>query len=610
MKLEKSAKKKGVLIFAANIVFALTAAALYFLQSDFIYLAVIFYIIISAAIVFLGYINKNKNISSEKLTGSVSPDFIIEHFKNFDDSEDKREEITIGGKTFKAALYPADSADNLNIFVFEDITELELLKTEMSMRDPAAAYFIIDNLDEAAQKNHRLVSGAVSDLLNKFTHDHGGVIKEYDKDKYLCFFETRAIKNFIRNKFNVLDSVREIEIEKLSIPVTISGGVSNITGTLAEKEAAASHALELALHRGGDQVVVKGAGTDEFYGGKTKTVQKKSKVKSRVAANELAEIMNRSSNVLIMGHKFADNDCFGACVGLARFAMSRNCEANIVVNMHDLNIKSAFNKLRGIEEYRDIFIDEAMGLDRIKADTLVVVLDVNNPEYFESEAIFKNAYKTAVIDHHRKTGEFTSEPDIVYIEPSASSTSELIAEILEQSLSPGELLKEEAELLFAGIILDTKSFSKNTGTRTFAAAVYLRGEGANPEEALNLFKTDADEFIKEARFESNIRIYKNMIAISIYEEEAEISDKTAGAKAADRMLGIDGVEASFVIFKIGDEVHISARSLGKINVQLILEALGGGGHFNAAGAQVKHRNLRDVLIVLKNTIDEYVGETT
>jgi c-di-AMP phosphodiesterase-like protein len=327
-------------------------------------------------------------------------------------------------------------------------------------------------------------------------------------------------------------------------------------------------------------------------------------------ANELAGHIKHSSNVLIMGHKFPDNDSIGACVGMARFTASYECETNIIVNIHDVNIKSALNKLRGLEEYKDIFIDEAMALDKIKSDTFIIALDVNNPAHFESEAVFKNAYKTAIIDHHRKTAEYIKEPDLVYIKPSASSASELVAEILEQSLAPGELLKEEGELLLAGIILDTKSFSRNTGPRTFSAAMYLNGEGANPVEALSLFKIEVSEFTKEAQFESksDIITYKNVIAISIYEEEASLSDKTTGAKMADRMLNIDGVEASFVIFRIGDAVHISARSLGKINVQLVLEALGGGGHFDAAGAQVRNKGLRDVLIMLKKTLDEYFGE--
>ncbi|MCL2772080.1 MAG: DHH family phosphoesterase [Oscillospiraceae bacterium] len=502
----------------------------------------------------------------------------------------------------------ASAVYKMNMFVFFDVTELEKNKIESEMEDPVVAYFMIDNLDEATQKmpeKYRIASGAVSDLLNNFMEDCGGILKEYDKDKYLCIFENRTLKNFIKTKFSILDSVRAIKIEELSMPVTISGGVSNIRGSFFEKELTARHALDLALQRGGDQVVLKGVSSTEFFGGKTRTVQKKTKVRSRVTANQLADCMRKSSCVLIMGHKAADNDSIGACVGIARFAMSINCKVNIVVNIHDPNIKSAFNKLRGIVEYNDIFIDETAALDKITADTLVVAVDVNNPSIFESEAIFKNAYKSAIIDHHRKIREYTKEPDIEYIEPSASSASELVAEILEQSLAPGELLKEEAELLLAGIFLDTQNFSRNTGTRTFAAALYLRGEGANPSDALALFKTNVNEFTKEAQFESNTMIYRNIIAISIFEDKASVADKTAGAKAADRMLSIDGIAASFVIFTINDEVNISARSLGKINVQIILEAFGGGGHFDVAGAQIKNSSLKDVLIMLKKTIDQY-----
>ena len=533
--------------------------------------------------------------------------------ENIKDKKIKCVNITINEKYYRVALHVINSEINsdeykMNMFVFFDTTELEEIKAESEMKDPVAAYFMIDNLDEInqkAQEKYRIASGEVSDLLNSFIGGCGGVVKEYDKDKYLCFFENQSLKNFIKTKFSILDAVKEIKIEELNMPVTISGGVSNIDGSLAEKESTARHALDLALQRGGDQVVVKGLSSIEFFGGKTKTVQKRIKVRSRTAADELAEYMRKSSNVLIMGHKSGDNDSIGACVGIARFAMSINCEVNIIVNIHDANIKSAFNKLRGIGDYKDIFIDEPAALDKIAGKTLVVAVDVNNPFYFESEAVYKNANKVAVIDHHRKIAEFIQAPDIEYIDPSASSASELVAEILEQSLSPGELLKEEAELLLAGIFLDTQNFSKNTGTRTFAAALYLRGEGANPSDAVSLFKTNVGEFTKEARFESNITIYRNIIAISIFEEEASPSDRTAGAKAADRMLGIDGIAASFVIFPINDEINISARSLGKVNVQLILEAFGGGGHFDSAGAQIKNSSMKEVSLMLKKTIDEY-----
>ena len=664
-------EKKNTWIFIVNIIFVIFVLAERFfaledMSSLWLYLAIALNVAVSVAIIVFGRLRKKRNAEFEKFaettTSRLLDDFwfpiivtdvrgyilwynesasafLREHeadgdiFKksisavtsnrlsaeNFRSSEmpdgfEKSVQIDMDGQFFRVFLNSISNptGEILNMFVFEDITEIAELKTEIDMRDPVAAYFVIDNLDEATQKipeKYRIASGAVSDLLHKFAENHGGVLKEYDNDKYLCFFENRALKNFVRNKFRILDDVREIKIEELTMPVTISGGVSNIFGTLSEKEAAARHALDLALQRGGDQVVVKSAASTEFYGGRTKTVQKKTKVRSRVVANELAEKMSQSSNVLIMGHKFGDHDSIGACIGMARFAASQKREANIVVNIHDANIKSVLDKLHHLEEYADIFIDEAAALDRITANTFVIAVDANTPDRFESEAIFKNAYMTAVIDHHRKNAEFINEPDVVYIEPSASSASELVTEILEQTLSPGDLLKEEAELLLAGIILDTKSFSRNTGTRTFAAALYLRGEGANPAEALSLFKTDISEYTKESRFGNNIIMYKNMIAISIYEEEAELSYKTAGAKAADRMLGIDGVAASFVVFRIGQDVHISARSLGDINVQLILEYIGGGGNFEFAGAQLRDTSLKDAVILLKNAIDEYFGET-
>jgi len=557
------------------------------------------------------FFDNPEDAKSQKISLKIEKNKKINKFREKEDSSPV--DIVMNGKSYRVEMYkinsPVSEVNEVNIFVFADITESEYLRYEAEMKDPVAAYFMIDNLDETNQKmqdEYRNASGAVSDLLHEFIANCGGVIKEYNKDKYLCFFENKDLGSFIKSKFGILDSVRDIKIEELGMPVTISGGVSNISGSLFEKESAARNALDLALQRGGDQVVVKGLSTTEFYGGKTKTVQKRTKVRSRVIANELADLIKQSSNVLIMGHKSADHDSIGACVGMARFAKSTSdCEINIIVNIHDENLKSALVKLSGEEEYRDVFIDEAAALDKITSETLAIIVDVNNPKIFESEAVYKNVYKCAVIDHHRKIAEFAKEPDIVYIEPAASSASELVAEILEQSINPGALSKEEAELLLAGIFLDTKNFSRNTGTRTFSAALYLRGEGANPTDALALFKTNVEEFTKEAMFESNIFIYRNTIAISVVEEEVTAADKIAGAKAADRMLSIDGIGASFVVYRIGDVIHISARSLGKVNVQIILEVFGGGGHFDGAGAQVRNMSLKDVLILLKKTIDEY-----
>lgn len=544
----------------------------------------------------------NRHISS--IVGSQISYEMIRSKENYLSAEFEYE-----GQHFFIEVYKIKSNGNdIDILIFHDRTEINSLTEELRMSRPVVGYFIIDNLSELAQNmqdKYREASGKVSDFLKSWAHQNGGVIKEYEKDKYLCIFENRALKSFVKNKFSILDDIRNINIEDMG-QVTLSGGISGTDGTMSEKESVARRALDLALQRGGDQVVVKGANSDEFYGGKTKTVQKKTKIRSRVVANNLISTIKKSDNILIMGHKFADNDSIGACIGIARLAVSLGAKTNIIVNIHDKNLKSTFMKLRGLNEYKNIFIDSVTANDMITSGTFLIIADVNNPLYFEAEEIFKIVNTVAVIDHHIKTAEFSSEPEIVYIEPSASSTCELVTEILEHSLAPGELLKEEAELLLAGIILDTNRFLRNTGTRTFSAALYLRGEGGNPSEAVSIFKTGLDEFTREAKFESNVSIYRNCVAIAVLQAEATDGDKTAGAKAADKMLSIDGVVASFAMFKAGDTVHISARSLGTVNVQLILEAMGGGGHYDVAGAQIKNMPVKDVLNLLKKTLDEYL----
>lgn len=552
-------------------------------------------------------------IFNQHISSIVGSQISYEMIKNKEDYLSV--EFEHGEKKFFIEIYRIKSNGNdIEILIFYDRTEINSLTDELRLSRPVVGYFIIDNLSELAQNmqdKYREASGKVSDFLKSWAHQNGGVIKEYEKDKYLCVFENRALKNFIKNKFSILDDIRNIHIEDMGMPVTISAGISGTDGTMTEKEAAARQALDIALQRGGDQAVVKGTKSTDFtpYGGKTKTVQKKTKVRSRVVANNLISMIKKSENILIMGHKFADNDSIGACIGIARLAISLGAKPNIIVNIHDRNLKSTFMKLRGLQEYKNIFVDNVTANDMITSGTFLIIVDVNNPFYFEAEEVFKIVNTVAIIDHHIKTAEFNSEPEIVYIEPSASSTCELITEILEHSLAPGELMKEEAELLLAGIILDTNRFLRNTGTRTFAAALYLRGEGGNPSEAVSIFKTGLDEFTREARFESNVSIYKNCIAIAVLSVEATDSDKTAGAKAADKMLSIDGVTASFALFKAGDTVHISARSLGTVNVQLIMEAMGGGGHYDVAGAQIKNMPVKEAVNLLKKTLDDYLDGT-
>ncbi len=560
---------------------------------------------------FLNVAGDNSTLYGKKLSEQFST--TLNAARLFRDNTDPVP-VSVRGVDYDVSCYKTSSVGKGHcITVWTDKTEINKVKKELEMKSLMVAFVVIDNFSEAVQfvqDKQRTALALIGSALDNWTASLGGILKEYDKDKFIILFEQRHFERLEENRFDILDKIREIEIDNVTMPFTASIGVSKIDGTYAEKESAARYALDLALQRGGDQAVVKSEASVEYYGGRSKSVQKKTKVRSRVIANELTNLMKNSGNVIVMGHKYADHDSVASCVAVARMARVIGTPVNVVVNIHDFNLKKIFESMRNQDgEYDDLFIDREMAHELIRSDTLLVVCDVNNPDFFELPELYESASSFVVIDHHRKTGEYLNVPKITYIEPAASSVSELMCEILEQAVPQGTLTRPEANLLFAGMILDTKQFTKNTGVKTFAAAQYLRGEGANPQDATKLFSTSINDFMRETVFENNIHIYKNKIAISVYEKEAEAKDKIASSKAADRLLTIEYVCASFVLCMVDGAVHISSRSDGSVNVQLILEKLGGGGHFDAAGAQIEDVSLEDALRLLKTAIDEYMEET-
>jgi len=529
---------------------------------------------------------------------------------SIDDEAPDGADATAFGRYFRIKGYhiSAQGKDYI-ITVWNERTEAVGLLRRLADEETIIAYVMIDNLDELmqfVQEKYRSASAAVEAILKDWADSVGGILKEYERDKFIFLFEARYLDEFIERKFDVLDRIREVRIGEGSMPVTVSIGISRVKGTLTEKDRDAHACLDLALQRGGDQVVVKNQHNTEFYGGRTKTVQKRTKVRARVIANQLSLQMAKAGNVLIMGHRNPDYDSIGACIGIARLAMFCGVKANIVVNTEDPNIKTSVTRISALPEYADVFVDHVTGQDLIRSDTLLVIVDVNNFVQFESTDIADNVATVAIIDHHRKTGDFKREPAISYIEPSASSASELVAEMLEQALPTGDLHREEADVLFAGMALDTKQFSRNTGVRTFSAALYLRSEGANPMEVQSFFKAGLDDFMREAKFSMNVITYRQMFAISMSEGDGNPQDRIAAAKAADKLLSVSGVMASFALVQVGESVHISARSAGNINVQLILERMGGGGYYEAAGAFLKDSSMTGALTALKQAIDDYM----
>ena len=527
------------------------------------------------------------------------------------ESGDKAREIvtTLKERTYNVNVTKIRSADKIyHLLLFRNITELTKLQKFVRDDEKVVSYIIVDNLEELLQfeqEKYREAAADIEAIIRDWASSVNGILKEYEKDKYIFIFKNEDLEKFVENKFDILDKVRNVRVGNANIPLTVSVGVAKVSGSLSDKEKAAHIALDLALQRGGDQAVVKYDESIAFFGGKTNTVHKRTKVRARVAANKLASYMAEASNVIIMGHKFPDYDAFGASVGLARLAMFCGVKVNIVTDPKNPNIKKCM-KYFSDESYKGLFVDKSRGLDLIKSETLLVIADVNNPDMFESIDIYNNVYKTVIIDHHRKTAEFERKLLIEYIDPSSSSASELVSEMLEQALPPSTLQSVEANMLLSGISLDTKQFTKGTGTKTYAAAMYLIDNSASYDDIQDLFKTNIADYRQVSKFGQKVEIYRHSMAIAVnYEIGDSNTDRTLAAKVADNLLMVEDVSASFALMQIGDTIHISARSSGSVNVQLILERLKGGGRYDAAGAQLKSATMPQALMRLKNAIDNY-----
>lgn len=517
----------------------------------------------------------------------------------------------VGERTYGVRSYELRVAEKTYYMtIFSDATELSELSTLHEKQKPVVAYVMLDNLDELAQYvrvSSREAAGEAEAVLKTWAEDMHALVREYDRDKYVFVFSKEALDGCVADKFQILDQIRNIRLGDSSMPITVSIGVSSMGETMAELEQNARTALDMALQRGGDQVALRNENGLEYFGGRTKNLQKKTKVMARVIAGQLLNTIATSGNVIIMGHRNPDFDSIGASVGLARLCLHCGVTPRIIVDKGNQSFKDCTADLVKTDLYRDIFLDAASGMDLIRSDTLLIITDANNFTILEEPAIAQSIPNVAIIDHHRKTAEFKHEPLISYIDPSASSASELVAEILEECLPVGTLLKEEATVLLSGVMVDTKNFTRSTGTRTFSAALYLRGEGGNAEIASTFFNEDLEDYNAEAKFGSSLTVYREHIAIttSMGTENTE-GDRLAASKAADRLLTIKNVKASFALVVIDNAIHISARSDGSINVQLILERIGGGGHFNLAGARVPGKNMKETLVRLRAAIDDYL----
>lgn len=540
------------------------------------------------------------NANAEKETFTTFGDTFVE----------KQNSVSIGDKRYTVTPYPIKFKGHLYyMIIFEDITEFYELAERHFAQTPIVAYIMIDNLEEIAQYvkvNYRAEANEVENILKNWAASIGGILREYDRDKYILIISRQALSACERSKFDILDDIREIKLGDENMPLTISMGIATTGDTLAQRERDALISLDTALQRGGDQVVLKKDSGFFYFGGKTKSQQKRTKGHSRIIANKLCSMISNATNVIVMGHSNPDFDSIGACVGIASLAKHLGVDTKIVVNTEHENFKSCTSKLSELEEYKNIFVDGVVGLEFSSFGTLLIVVDANNFSILEAPEIANKSLNTVVIDHHIKKQEFQNKPSFVYIDPSASSACELVTEILEQSLPSDTLKKEEANVLMSGIMLDTKNFTRTVGTRTFAAALYLRNAGASTEVARTFFEEAFDSYRSEALFGAEVEMYREQIAITASHGCNTMHDRVAAAKAADKLLTVKNVNAAFALVKIDDKIHISARSNGKINVQLILEKVGGGGHFDMAGAAFENKTLEEAKFTLINAINEYL----
>lgn len=498
------------------------------------------------------------------------------------------------------------SGETLVGLYFVDITEIKELMKLCEDKEVVECLVVIDNYDEVLKEtpnsNHGALLGEIEKRVNAWVALGKGVSRRYEREKFIVLFHNKEYIELIeKEKYSVLNDIREINLEN-KIPVTLSIGTGRGGETLEENNRMATLALEMALGRGGDQVVVKSPGAYKFYGAKSREVEKSTKVKARVMAHALREAIDQSSNVMIMGHKNGDMDSVGAAIGLFQAVKSRGVDTYIVLKKNVSNAKLLLSNFTNDPKYSGNIISGEKAMSLIDKQTLLIVVDTHRRSMVEYSEVLSAAKSVVLIDHHRRAEDFIDNAVLTYHEPYASSACEMVTEILQYIQDNPKISLREAEALYAGIFLDTKGFTFKTGVRTFEAAAYLRRMGVDPVNVRRLFKSDLEDSIRLSKIISSAKLYRDNIAIVVCDETGK-DIQVLVAKAADELLNIAGVEASFVIARLGHKIIISGRSLEMINVQLILEQLGGGGHITIAGAQLSDVNLDFALQRLHEAID-------
>ncbi|HHU22578.1 MAG TPA: DHH family phosphoesterase [Clostridiales bacterium] len=523
--------------------------------------------------------------------------------------------LEIGGRKYQVHGNIIRSADDESVHNFMgvtywlDVTEFDNIKQEYANSRPVVGIIVLDNYDEllknASERKRIELRGELEDKIAQWSDGKQGLLRRYDRDRYLFIFEERHLQGIIDKKFELLDSVREV-VSPSGIHATVSIGIGRDGSSFEENFHFASLGIEMALSRGGDQVVIKNRHTFEFFGGRGMEVETRTKVKSRVVANALSELISDASQTFVMGHRYADLDTIGAAVGICCIARKLGKTAKIVIDPEYNACNALVSKLVREKEYENAFISAQDAILMADSSSLLVVVDTNRPEQVEDQNLLMTCNRVVVIDHHRRAASYIQNAALTFHEPYASSVCELVTEILQELVDQADILRCEAEAILAGIVMDTKNFTIRTGERTFDAAAFLRRAGADTAQVKKLLQNDLEHTVARYKILQQTRLYRDSIAIAVSETP---QDRVVTAQAADELLNISGVEVSIVLCPTEDGgVIISARSIGDINVQVLLEKLGGGGNRSAAGAQLKDISIRDAVNRLFAAIDNYLDE--
>ena len=523
--------------------------------------------------------------------------------------------LEIGGRKYQlhGSLIRSDqeTESSGNIFMgityWVDVTDYDNLRIKYENSRPVAGIIVIDNMDELMKNQPDRVKNdlrdAIEDKLSHWCASFNGFLRRYDRDRYLLLMEQEHLEKLKEEKFRITEEIHEV-VSPAGINATISIGLGAGAEIFPDTLQAADNAVELALSRGGDQTVIKNRVDFEFFGGRGSEVEKRTKVRSRVTANSFSNLLQEASGLLIMGHRNGDMDSYGAAVGVYSIARQRGIRASIVADLQRSAAKPLVEMLQREQEYHDAFVDPADLPTKIEPGTLLVVVDTNRPEQVEVPALLTQCERVAVIDHHRVAASFIQNAALNYIEPYASSACELVAEILQELPDVDHILPCEAEALLAGIVLDTKNFTLRTGERTFDAASWLRSEKADTSKVKRLFQADLAQTVAKYKILQQADVYKG-IAFAAPQEPQE---RVVAAKAADELLNISGVDASIVVAPDGTGgAFASARSIGDINVQILMEKLGGGGNRSAAAVQFADISREDAIAKVREAIDDYLS---